>query len=66
MQEGGLVGHTVMQDLFRWVPYQAGYLLPPNRPGLGVEFDEKAAGHTEFKWLSGPQLRRADGSFTNW
>ena len=67
VQEGGLVGHPVMQDLFPvQVPYEAGYLLPPNRPGLGVEFDEKAAGHTEFKWLTGPQLRRADGSFTNW
>ena len=67
VQEGGLVGHSVMQDLFPvQVPYEAGYLLPPNRPGLGVEFDEKAAIHTEFKWLTGPQLRRADGSFTNW
>jgi galactonate dehydratase len=67
VQEGGLVGHAVMQDLFPvQVPYEAGYLLPPNRPGLGVEFDEKAAAHTEFKWLTGPQLRRADGSFTNW
>jgi galactonate dehydratase len=67
VQEGGLVGHTVMRELFPvQVPYEAGYLLPPNRPGLGVEFDEKAAAHTEFKWLNGPQLRRADGSFTNW
>ncbi|MFA6108767.1 MAG: mandelate racemase/muconate lactonizing enzyme family protein, partial [Candidatus Latescibacterota bacterium] len=67
VQEGGLIGHQVMADLFPvQVPYQAGYLLPPERPGLGVEFDEKAAAHYEFRWQTGPQLRRADGSFTNW
>ncbi len=67
VQEGGLVGHPVMTDLFPvQVPFQAGYLLPPERPGLGVEFDEQAASHYEFRWQTGPQLRRADGSFTNW
>jgi len=67
VQEGGLVGRTVMEDLFPvQVPYEAGYLLPPERPGLGVEFDEEAASRGEFQWLTGPQLRREDGSFTNW
>ena len=56
-----------IEDLFPvQVPYFAGYLLPPDRPGLGVEFDESAAENYSFKWLSGPQLRREDGSFTNW
>jgi len=67
VQEGGLVGAPVMQDLFPiQVPYEAGYLLPPDRPGLGVEFNEEVASRAEFRWLTGPQLRRADGSFTNW
>ncbi|MEW6751597.1 MAG: galactonate dehydratase [Candidatus Latescibacterota bacterium] len=67
VQEGGLVGTPVMQDLFPvQVPYQAGCLLPPGRPGLGVEFDESAAAAYPFRWQTGPQLRRADGGFTNW
>ena len=67
VQEGGLVGHPVMEDLFPvQLPYEAGCLLPPARPGLGVEFDEEVAQHHAFKWLGGPILRRADGSFTNW
>ncbi len=67
VQEGGLIGHPVMEDLFPvQVPYAHGCLLAPERPGLGIEFDEEAASHTEFRWLHGPRLRRDDGSFTNW
>ena len=67
VQEGGLVGAPVMQDLFPvQVPYEAGHLLPPERPGLGVEFDEAAAASYEFKWQNGPLLHRSDGSLTNW
>ena len=67
VQEGGLVGRPVMEDLFPvQLPYEAGCLLLPDAPGLGMEFNEEAAGSYEFKWLSGPQLRREDGSFTNW
>ena len=67
VQEGGLVGNPVMGDLFPvQVPYEAGCLLPPQRPGLGIEFDEEAAASYQFQWQNGPQLRREDGSFTNW
>ena len=67
VQEGGRVGRSFLEDLFPvQVPYSAGYLLPPDRPGLGVEFDESAAEQYSFEWLTGPQLRREDGSFTNW
>ena len=31
-----------------------------------IHIDEEAAAQGEFRWLSGPQLRREDGSFTNW
>jgi len=47
--------------------WEDGHLLPPDRPGLGIEFDrEAAAAHPlgdggEFRYLS-----RADGSYTNW
>ncbi|MDA0747824.1 MAG: galactonate dehydratase [bacterium] len=67
VQEGGLVGRTVMEDLFPvQVPYESGYLLAPDRPGLGVEFNEEAAAKYEFRWEHGPRLHREDGSFTNW
>ncbi len=67
VQEGGLVGRTVMEDLFPvQAPYESGYLLAPDRPGLGVEFDEAAAAKYPFRWGHGPRLKREDGSFTNW
>ncbi|MBI2950812.1 galactonate dehydratase [bacterium] len=67
VQEGGRVGSAFMQDVFPvQVPYEAGYLLPPERPGLGVEFDEQAAAKHPFQWGHGPRLRRLDGSLTNW
>ena len=68
VQEAGLVGDPVMEDLFPLqVPYENGYLLPPQSPGLGIEFNEEAAQASYgFQWQNGPQLRRKDGSFTNW
>ncbi|OGG55600.1 MAG: hypothetical protein A3F84_29300 [Candidatus Handelsmanbacteria bacterium RIFCSPLOWO2_12_FULL_64_10] len=67
VQEGGRIGSAFMQDVFPvQIPYEAGYLLPPERPGLGVEFDEQAAAKHPFQWGHGPRLRRLDGSFTNW
>ncbi|MFH1568759.1 MAG: galactonate dehydratase [Gemmatimonadota bacterium] len=67
VQEMWRVGSPVMQELFPvQVPFEAGHLLPPQRPGLGVEFDEEAATRYAFQWQTGPQLRRPDGSFTNW
>jgi galactonate dehydratase len=57
----------VLGDVFPvQVEWRDGYLLPPTRPGLGVEFDEKAALAHPFRMGSAPQLRRLDGSFTNW
>ena len=55
------------EDLFPvQLAYEAGCLLVPDAPGLGMEFNEEAAAGYGFKWLGGPQLRREDGSFTNW
>ena len=48
------------------IEWQDGYLLPPTRPGLGVEFDREAAKRYPFQNVGLPQVRREDGSFTNW
>jgi L-alanine-DL-glutamate epimerase-like enolase superfamily enzyme len=48
------------------VEFEDGYLLPPTRPGLGVEFDEAAAQALPPVPGHAPELRRDDGSFTNW
>lgn len=67
VQEAGRVGEPFMEDLFPvQVPYENGYMLAPDRPGLGIEFNEDAIEDHPFKWEHGPRLRREDGSFTNW
>ncbi len=43
-----------------------GYLLPPDRPGLGIEFDREAIKRYPFEITGLPIIHRADGSFTNW
>ncbi|MCL6512398.1 MAG: galactonate dehydratase [Anaerolineae bacterium] len=48
------------------IKWQDGYLLPPTRPGLGVEFDAGAARAHPYRRSQGPLLRREDGAFTNW
>ena len=48
------------------VEWEEGYLLPPTRPGLGVEFDREAARVHPFQMWHHPQLHRLDGSVTNW
>jgi L-alanine-DL-glutamate epimerase-like enolase superfamily enzyme len=50
------------------VEWQDGHLLPPTRPGLGIEFDREAARRLPYQpgGPSRPLLQRADGSFTNW
>ncbi len=68
VQEAGIVGDPVMEDLFPLqIPYERGYLLPPQSPGLGIAFNEYVAQASYgFQWQNSPQLRRKDGSFTNW
>jgi galactonate dehydratase len=58
---------TVLTDVVPvQVEWQDGYLLPPTRPGLGIEFDRQAAKRHPFQMTELPHLRRLDGSFTNW
>ena len=58
---------TMITDIVPVQPeWEDGYLLPPTLPGLGIEFDREAAKKNPFRMTDLPQLRRLDGSFTNW
>jgi galactonate dehydratase len=48
------------------VEWQDGYLLPPTRPGLGIEFNRGAARRAPFQMTEPPHLHRLDGALTNW
>lgn len=54
-------------DLFpRQIVFDKGDFLVPEGPGLGIEFNEDAAAAYRFEERLSPQLKRRDGSFTNW
>ena len=56
-----------MPDVVTGQPeWQDGYLLPSDRPGLGIEIDRDAVKNYPFEMTELPHLRRSDGSFTNW
>lgn len=58
---------TTLTDVIPVQPvWEDGYLIPPTRPGLGIEFDREAAKKHPFQMTELPHLRRRDGSFTNW
>ena len=59
-------GTTLVDVVPVQVPWDDGYLLPPSRPGLGIEFDREAARRLPFQMTEPPHLRRRDGSVTNW
>lgn len=49
------------------VPFAAGYLLPPQAPGLGIEFNEAALASASTQDYGPPTgYQRDDGSYTNW
>jgi L-alanine-DL-glutamate epimerase-like enolase superfamily enzyme len=58
---------TMFTDIVPVQPeWEDGYLLPPTRPGLGIEFNREAARKYGFQMAEWPHLRRLDGSVTNW
>ncbi len=58
---------TTLADVVPVQPeWEDGYLLPPMRPGLGIEFDREAAKKHPFQMAELPHLHRLDGSVTNW
>ena len=46
--------------------WQDGDLLPPDRPGLGVELDMEALRRYPFELTELPHLKRLDGTATHW
>lgn len=46
--------------------WERGDLLPPTAPGLGIELAHEALKKYPYEPRPLPQLRREDGSFTNW
>ena len=49
------------------VPFESGYLLPPESPGLGIEFNEEALESVSTQEYGPPHgYQRDDGSYTNW
>lgn len=55
-----------LTDVFpQQVPYEAGYLYPPETPGHGVTFDPEAAAKHPFKMRGATRFYRKDGSFTD-
>ena len=49
------------------VPFESGYLLPPERPGLGIEFNEDALTNVSTQEYGPPHgYQRDDGAYTNW
>ena len=67
VQEQPRMPGTMLTDVVPvQIPWKDGYLLPPQGPGLGIEFDREAALAHPFQLTEIPHLHRADGSFTNW
>ena len=67
VQECPRVPGTMLSDLFPvQVPLGKGHLLPPARPGLGIEFDEEAVKEYPFEAGNAPALWCLDGSMANW
>ncbi len=67
VQELPRVPGTYSTDIFpTQVPFADGHLLPPEQPGLGVEFDESHAIEAPDSPGKGYGFVREDGSYTNW
>jgi galactonate dehydratase len=59
-------GETMADVILNQPEWEDGYLLPPTKPGLGIEFDREAIKKYPFEMTGLPLIRREDGSFTNW
>jgi galactonate dehydratase len=59
---------TRLTDVFPvQIDWRDGYVVPSDRPGLGIEFDERAALASPIHGGGkGRMLRRDDGAITNW
>lgn len=63
VQELGSRPGTLLKDVFPvQVEWEDGYLIPPTRPGLGIEFDEESAKKYPYKKRDSPRAYRLDGA----
>src|SRR5688572_8196050 len=64
-QKPGQVMTNAVPGQMTW---EQGYLLPPTKPGLGIEFDRERSEELPYQpgGVRRPLLHRDDGSFTNW
>jgi galactonate dehydratase len=57
---------TMLPDVYTThLPFSEGCFLPPEAPGIGVEFNREAALDHPFEFTEPPHFRRRDGSFAN-
>ena len=66
MEQPQKPGSTLTNVVPVQMSWKNGYLLPSDRPGLGVEFDRDAAARLPYQPQKWQHLHRIDGSFTNW
>ncbi len=60
-------GGTALNEVFKHpLTFENGYLLLEDKPGLGVDFDEQAAGKYVYKRSYLPVSRLEDGTLWNW
>lgn len=45
---------------------RGGYILPPDRPGLGVDLDEAACAAARFEPRLLPEILAPDGAVRDW
>ena len=57
--ERASVGHVIDQ-------LEKACYVVPDTPGLGVEVNEELIKRKTFKFWQAPNLKRRDGSVTNW
>jgi L-alanine-DL-glutamate epimerase-like enolase superfamily enzyme len=65
-EQPGKPGTTLADVVPEQPTWEDGYLLPPESPGLGIQFDREAARRHPFQMTELPRLHRIDGSVTNW
>ena len=66
VQEQSHVPGDLLPEVFpEQIEWKNGWLLPPDRPGLGVTFDREAARAHPMREVPRMTLHRADGSLTN-
>ena len=66
-QEHNTTSHGFPTDLFPVHPkIEPGRIIIDDTPGIGVEFNDAAAGDYPFENWEAPRYDRPDGAFTNW